>query len=146
VTETNEIVTVLTEEDGWDFLRRHEFGRLAYRVGNATDIAPVNYVVDGSRVVFLTSQGSKLAGVAITQDVAFEVDHIEQDHATSVVAHGLARHLRGAEAERAAKLPIRAWVPTEKHEYVAIEITRLAARRFVLRREVMATDSTASLD
>ena len=145
MTETNEIVTVLTEEDGWDFLRRHEFGRLAYRVGNSTDIAPVNYVVDGSRIVFLTSQGSKLAGVAITQDVAFEVDDIGQDQATSVVAHGLARHLGGAEAEHAAQLPIRAWVPTEKHEYVGIEVTRIAARRFVLRRESPTPDGAASL-
>ncbi|WP_372595527.1 pyridoxamine 5'-phosphate oxidase family protein, partial [Actinotalea sp.] len=95
MTEPNEIVAVLDEEEGWEFLRSHEFGRLAYRVGNATDIAPVNYVVDGHRLVFLTSQGSKLAGVAITQDVAFEVDHIGTDEATSVVAHGLARHLTG---------------------------------------------------
>ncbi|WP_372595670.1 pyridoxamine 5'-phosphate oxidase family protein, partial [Actinotalea sp.] len=92
------------------------------------------------RLVFLTSQGSKLAGVAITQDVAFEVDHIGTDEATSVVAHGLARHLTGAEAERAAALPIHAWVPTEKHEYVAIEVNRLSARHFTLRRNGATED------
>ena len=134
MTESNEIVAVLSEEEGWEFLRRHEFGRLAYRVGNTTDIAPVNYVVDGRRIVFLTTQGSKLAGVAITQDVAFEVDDIATEQATSVVAHGLARHLEGAEAEHAATLPIHAWVPTEKHEFVAIEVSRLDARHFALRR------------
>ncbi len=134
MTETNEIVTVLTDEDGWDFLRRHEFGRLAYRVGNATDIAPVNYAVDGHRLVFLTAQGSKLAGITITQDVAFEVDEIEPDRAWSVVVHGIARRLEGTEADHASTLPINAWVPTEKSEYVSIEVTRLSARRFVLRR------------
>ena len=134
MTETNEIVTVLTDEDGWDFLRRHEFGRLAYRVGNAMDIAPVNYVLDGHRVVFVTSQGSKLAGISITQDVAFEVDEIGAGSATSVVAYGLARGLTGVEADKASLLPLHAWVPTEKHEYVAIEVARLAARRFVLQR------------
>lgn len=134
MSETNEIVTVLSEEDGWDFLRRNEFGRLAYRVGNATDIAPLNYAVDGHRIVFLTTQGSKLAGISITQAVAFEVDEIDTDRATSAVVHGLARRLEGAEADQAATLPIHAWVPTEKHEYVAVEITRLDARSFVLRR------------
>ena len=134
MTETNEIVTILTAEDGWDFLRRHEFGRLAYRVGNATDIAPVNYVVDGHRLVFLTSQGSKLAAVAITQDISFEVDEIGTDRATSVVAHGRARRLDGAEADDAARLPSHAWVPTEKTEVVVIEVTTLSARRFVIRR------------
>ncbi len=133
MTETNEIVTVLTDEDGWDFLRCHEFGRLAYRVGNLTDIAPLNYAVDGHHLVFLTSQGSKLAGLAITQEVAFEVDEIEADRAMSVVAHGLARRLEGADYELAAELPLHAWVPTDKHEYVSIDVTRLAARRFVLR-------------
>ena len=134
MAESNEIMTVLTEDEGWDFLRRQGFGRLAYRVANSTDIAPVNYVVSGRRIVFLTAEGSKLAGVTINQDVAFEVDEVGEDRGTSVVAHGLARHLHGAEAEAAAALPLHPWVPTEKHEYVAIEITHLDARRFVLRR------------
>ncbi len=145
MTETNEIVTVLPEEDGWEFLRRHEFGRLAYRVGNATDIAPLNYAVDGRRIVFLTTQGSKLAGISITQDVAFEVDEIADDNATSVVVHGLARRLDGSEADKAASLPLHAWVPTEKHEYVAVEVIRLDARRFQLRRPGSTTAGTADL-
>src|SRR4051794_10679363 len=78
-------VHVLHPEESWGFLRTHEFGRLAFHLVSEVHIAPINYALDGERIVFLTAEGSKLFGVTANPDVAFEVDEIVGERATSVI-------------------------------------------------------------
>ena len=80
----------LSDEQCWEFLGNHEFGRLAFHLAGEVHIAPVNYVADNGRLIFRTAEGNKLLGVTMNQDVAFEVDQFTDDAATSVVLRGVA--------------------------------------------------------
>jgi len=132
--DNHDIVTELPELDCWELLRQQEFGRLAFHLVNEVHIVPINYVVSGGRLVFRTAEGSKLLGITMNQDVAFEIDQYDEEHATSVVVRGTAQELEGDEADRAEQLPLRPWVPTAKFSIVAIEPTEITGRRFRLDR------------
>jgi nitroimidazol reductase NimA-like FMN-containing flavoprotein (pyridoxamine 5'-phosphate oxidase superfamily) len=131
---TTQDVATLPDEEAWEFLRGRELGRLAYHLVGEVHIVPVNYVVSGGRVVFRTTAGSKLLGVVMNEDVAFEVDEVGDDRATSVVLRGTAELLRGAEADAADALPLRPWVLTDKDQLVAVEVREISGRRFRLDR------------
>jgi nitroimidazol reductase NimA-like FMN-containing flavoprotein (pyridoxamine 5'-phosphate oxidase superfamily) len=108
-------------------------GRLAYHLVGEVHIVPLNYAVDGGRLVFRTAPGSKLLGVVMNEDVAFEVDEFDRDHATSVIVRGRAEFLTDGEADAVRDLP-RSWVPTDKDAVVAIEVTGISGRTFRLDR------------
>jgi nitroimidazol reductase NimA-like FMN-containing flavoprotein (pyridoxamine 5'-phosphate oxidase superfamily) len=131
---TQDAVVALPEEDAWEFLRTHQLGRLAFHLLGEVHIAPVNYAVTDGRVVFRTAPGSKLLGVVMNDDVAFEVDEVGQDSATSVVARGTARLLRDGEADDVERVGLHSWVPTDKDEVVAVEIREISGRTFRLDR------------
>jgi nitroimidazol reductase NimA-like FMN-containing flavoprotein (pyridoxamine 5'-phosphate oxidase superfamily) len=120
--------------ESWGFLREREFGRLAYHLLGEVHIVPINYAVDGERLVFLTAEGSKLFGVTANPDVAFEVDEVVGDQATSVVCRGRAQVLEGQAAYVAERLPVRPWVDTPKSIVVAIDVDEVSGRRFELTR------------
>jgi len=129
---TNEAaVSRLDEEACWNLLARRELGRLAVWVDGKPDIFPVNYVIDGPRVLFRTAPGSKLAGLSENPDVAFEVDEYDDTHAASVVVKGVATRLETlADIEAADALPLTPWIPTLKYRWVRISPTSITGRRF----------------
>ena len=136
----DEATTRMSTAECWDFLRRHELGRLAFHLGDQVHIVPVNYAVDhrasagtGS-LLFRTAEGSKLLGVVLNPDAAFEVDELVGDSATSVIVRGRARRLEEDEAHRAEQLPLRSWVATPKWDVVEIEVTEISGRHFELSR------------
>jgi uncharacterized protein len=106
-------VTEMGTEECWEFLRRHEFGRLAHHLADEVHIAPVNYAVDHDpasdrrSLLFRTAEGSKLLGVVMNPDVAFEVDEVVGEQATSVIVRGRARRLEEDEEHRAENVPLR---------------------------------------
>ena len=132
----DEVIHPLTEDECWTLLGQQELGRLAFHLGDEVDIRPINYVVDAPRrrLIFRTAEGDKLLGVVMDSDVAFEIDEITGDHASSVVVHGNARRLEGREADVVEQLPLRPWVPTEKWHVVAIEPRSVTGRTFDLSR------------
>jgi len=136
----DEPITRLGTEECWEFLRTHEFGRLAHHLADEVHIAPVNYAVDhdpatGRRsLLFRTAEGSKLLGVVMNPDVAFEVDEIVGEIATSIVLRGRARRLEEDEEHRADNLPLRPWVGSDKPSVVEIVPTAVTGRRFPLSR------------
>jgi uncharacterized protein len=138
--DVDEPITRLGTEECWEFLRRHEFGRLAHHLADEVHIAPVNYAVDhdpatGHRsLLFRTAEGSKLLGVVMNPDVAFEVDEIVGESATSIVLRGRARRLEEDEEHRAENLPLRPWVASAKWNVVEVDVTEVSGRRFELSR------------
>jgi uncharacterized protein len=130
----NNAVHVLHPEECWEFLRGHEFGRLGFHLADEVHIVPINYAVDDNRLLFLTAEGSKLLGVTMNSDVAFEVDEIIDEHATSVLVRGRARQLVGSAAWVADRLPLRPWVDTPKYIVVEITADEINGRRFDLHR------------
>lgn len=108
-----------------------EFGRIAFRAGDMLEVFPINYHAVGDEITFRTAPGTKLAGVLLADDVAFEIDHIGVKEAWSVIAHGKARRLESSsEIEAAAQLPIHPLIPTVKREFVRIDLSRISGRRF----------------
>ena len=124
-----EVVTELPELDCWELLREQEFGRLAFHLANEVHIVPINYLVDGQNLVFRTAEGSKLLGVTMNQDVAFEVDRYDEKRAVSVVVRGKARELEGAEADRAEQLPSTPGCPTTSSAWSSSSRPRSPAGR-----------------
>lgn len=124
----------LHPEESWEFLRSHEFGRIAFHLLDEVHIVPINYVVDDERLLFRTSEGSKLLGLKMNADVAFEADAIENEIATSVVVRGEAHELRGDAARMVEQLPLRPWVDTPKMRIIGIRVTEITGRRFDLSR------------
>lgn len=126
-------IAPMSEDEAWEALRQHEFGRLAFHLLDEVHIVPINYAVDASnRIVFRTAEGSKLLAVSMNSDVAFEIDQYDDDNALSVIARGRAGTLEGSAAYVADDLPLRPWVPTEKYNVVAIAVTEISGRRFRL--------------
>jgi len=90
-------------------LGRANVGRLAVVLGaGQPDLFPVNYVLDGDRIVFRSLEGTKLSHASLDR-VAFEVDEVipGSDSAWSVVVKGVAREITDAldpESERERSL------------------------------------------
>ncbi|MEI2732032.1 MAG: pyridoxamine 5'-phosphate oxidase family protein [Dermatophilaceae bacterium] len=125
----------LNAEQCWSLLKRQEVGRLAYHEGTRVQIVPINYAVDGQRVVFRTTKGSKLTNLLVNPDVALEVDEVEGSTASSVVVRGKAREVGHKEALMADQLRLRPWVrdATTGH-VVTIDVVELSGRSFELSR------------
>lgn len=124
-------VWALSEDECWNLLARGEIGRLALAVQSEPDIFPVNYVVDGPRVLFRTAPGSKLAELSVNPRVAFEVDEFDGTFAASVVLKGVAERLElQREIDVADALPLTPWIPTLKYRWVRIAPTSITGRRF----------------
>ncbi|MFZ2502543.1 MAG: pyridoxamine 5'-phosphate oxidase family protein [Nocardioides sp.] len=123
-------------DDGacWELLRGHEFGRLAFHLADEVHITPVNYAVEGDTLLFRTAEGSKLLGVAMNPDIAFEIDEYGDDSARSVIVRGRARILEEDEEHRSENVPLRPWVPTLKYNVVEISPTQITGRAFRLAR------------
>jgi nitroimidazol reductase NimA-like FMN-containing flavoprotein (pyridoxamine 5'-phosphate oxidase superfamily) len=132
--ENDEPVRELTLEECWEFLASQELGRLAYRLLDEMHLVPVNFVVDGRTLLFRTDAGSKLFGVELGAEVAFEADEIEGETARSVVVRGHARRLEEAEEHRADQLPLHTWVDTPKYYVVEVTPEEVSGRRFALHR------------
>jgi uncharacterized protein len=125
---------VLTEDQCWALLRTQELGRLAFHLGNEVHLAPINYAVDGETLLFRTAEGSKLLGVEMNPDVAFEIDEVDEQQARSVILRGVARHLGEDEEHRVENLPLRPWVSGLRYDVVEIRPTEISGRSFELDR------------
>ena len=129
-------VTVLADDESWARLRSHSVGRVVTRVGDVIDIFPINYVVDGQSLVLRTAEGTKLAEMVISSEVLFEVDHVDDRVAWSVVVRGSARRLETeADIAAAERLTLQPLVPTVKRNFVRIAATSISGREFVLGPE-----------
>lgn len=128
-------VTNLTEDTCWEMLHGQEFGRLAFHLADEVHLVPINYAVDDERrIVFRTAEGSKLLGLTMNADVAFEIDEYTEDEARSVVIRGRARQLEPREEVETEQLPLRPWVNTAKFNTIAIEVDEITGRQFSLTR------------
>ena len=80
----------LDEDESRRLLAEHHLGRLAIPDFGGPVIFPVNYVLDQDLVIFRTDPGSKLDAATEREQVAFEVDAVDEATRTgwSVVVRG----------------------------------------------------------
>lgn len=117
----------------WSLLRTGDVGRLAVSIADHPDIFPVNYVVDGTSIVFRTAAGTKLAGAVLGRSVAFEIDGYDPaaGEAWSVVVKGRAREIEHMiEYFAAEELPLFPWHASPKPDFVRIDGEIVTGRRF----------------
>lgn len=141
------LVWALNEEECRNLLARGELGRLAVVADGKPDIFPVNYVVDGRRILFRTAPGTKLDIISSSPDVAFEVDEFDDTSAASVVVKGVARHLDlPRDIDTAENLALTPWIPTSKYRWVSISSTSITGRRFERAPESARYSASTSAD
>lgn len=103
-------------------------GRLAIAHGDGPPhVVPVNFLWDGTAVVFRSDGGTKLRGVRGAQ-VTFEVDEIDRVSRTgwSVVFKGPAYEASHWEVEH---LFLPSWVPGDKTHWIRLVPTSVTGRR-----------------
>lgn len=129
-------VQTLSHDECREHLRSHEFGRLAYRLTDEVHIVPVNYASDGDRILLRTMEGSKLLGVVMHGEAAFEIDEVDDTSGTawSVIGRGRARVLDRTAALEADNLRLRPWLGGERHVVVEIALSEISGRQFQLFR------------
>ena len=117
----------------WALLRRAHIGRLAVAVAGHPDIFPINYQVDHATIVFRTAEGTKLAAIAASSEVAFEIDGWDEleAQAWSVVIKGQAREIKDIyDVLDTMALPLFPWQGGPKHRFVRIVPDDISGRRF----------------
>ena len=107
-------------------------GRIAL-AGDPPVVRPVNFVVDGDRIVIRTGPGSLWHAAEQRTSAAFEVDGVRNvDHrGWSVVASGRLSIIEPD--DRVLRLPLRAWAPRTRDRFVAIVVDALSGRRLTGR-------------
>ena len=132
--------TWMDEAACWEHLRGQDLGRLGYHLVDEVHIVPINYVVDRRRLIFRTMPGSKLLGIVMDSDVAFEVDGQDGDVAWSVLARGTGRILEGEEMREAEQLPLRPWTSGAKFTLVAIDVQSVTGRRLEMSNRAVPAE------
>jgi len=107
-------------------------GRLGYSTTNGPRIVPMNYAVAGSRLLFRTTPDTEAGRCANRQQVAFEVDQInESRHAGwSVLVTGEASQitLRQLELLNIVQTP-DPWAEGERALFLQVPLTTITGRR-----------------
>jgi uncharacterized protein len=115
-----------------DLLARRPFGRLVFTHRALPDVLPVNYRLDGDRLLLRLSSGSTAAKATCDAVVAFEVDDIDEASRTgsSVTVVGHAHEITApGELARARSLGLEAWAGDERDHFVAITVEKVSGRR-----------------
>jgi nitroimidazol reductase NimA-like FMN-containing flavoprotein (pyridoxamine 5'-phosphate oxidase superfamily) len=123
---------VLSPDECIALLASVPIGRIVYTDRALPAVQPVNFHLDGERIVIRTSSGSTLAVAATNAVVAFETD--EYDARTgrgwSVTAVGRARTVDDpAETAALARLPLTPWAPGRQDHYIVVDLKQLSGRR-----------------
>jgi nitroimidazol reductase NimA-like FMN-containing flavoprotein (pyridoxamine 5'-phosphate oxidase superfamily) len=134
VTDIDQPVEELSQDECWSLLADGEFGRHAYRLVDVVHLVPINYLVDSGALLFRTGSGNKLLAAALHSDVAFEIDWHDDLAAWSVVVRGELHRLQEDEEHRVDGLAHQPWILTPTPDVVELRPTVVTGRRFRLRR------------
>jgi hypothetical protein len=134
---------VLGEQECRALLERSAIGRVAVTCGALPAIFPVNYVVHGGDIVFMTGEGTKLRAASRNAVVAFEIDGWDPYSRSgwSVLVIGLARELEGPLLAEAQNLPLEPWAHGSRNHYVRLGAEMVSGRR-LKRRGVQPDKAT----
>ena len=131
------VIEELSAEECWTLLAKDGIGRLATAVidratGNpAPDIFPINFHVFEQRILFRTAPGTKLIDLTTQPAVAFQTDGHHGNAHWSIVARGAARRMMfDSDIQESGILDLQSTVPTEKWNYVRIDVETITGIRF----------------
>jgi nitroimidazol reductase NimA-like FMN-containing flavoprotein (pyridoxamine 5'-phosphate oxidase superfamily) len=110
-------------------------GRVGVSSGALPRVLPVNFRLDGDRILIRTGRGTKLDAATVNAVVAFEVDDIDPDDQTgwSVLVTGVAREVTDpAELAAVRAAPLARWAPRGADDRVMAISTELVDGRRIL--------------
>jgi len=129
------------DRNGLEVLDRHEclrllalatLGRIGFTSGALPTVLPINFHLDGERILVRTGRGSKVDAALQNAVVAFEVDDFDPIYHSgwSVTLTGVATEVSDpAELDAAREKPIARWAPAGDEALVAISTELLSGRR-----------------
>jgi nitroimidazol reductase NimA-like FMN-containing flavoprotein (pyridoxamine 5'-phosphate oxidase superfamily) len=138
---------VLGRDECFTLLRSAAVGRIGLSMSALPVVLPVNFAVDGDRIVLRTAAGSKLDAALGGAVVAFEADHIDAESgaAWSVLVRGSSAVLTDPAAiESLADLDLTSWVADRSDQWVTITTDLVSGRR-TRRRAVDSTGARAAV-
>jgi nitroimidazol reductase NimA-like FMN-containing flavoprotein (pyridoxamine 5'-phosphate oxidase superfamily) len=120
---------VLDRADCIRLLRTVSLGRLGVTVGALPTILPINFRIDGDRILFRTGVGTKLDAATRGAVVAFEADDFDPMYHSgwSVVVTGVAREISDPD-DRAMDTTPR-WAPGQDERLVEVSMDEMSGRR-----------------
>ncbi len=110
-------------------------GRIGFTSGGLPTMLPVNFHLDGDRIVVRTGRGSKLNAALQHAVVAFEVDDFDPMYHSgwSVVVTGLVSEASDpTDLAAVQRKPIARWAPTGEEAVVAISTEIVTGRRITV--------------
>ncbi len=123
---------VLDHQECLRLLSQATVGRIAWTMGALPRVLPVNFSLDGDRILVRTGRGSKLDAAARDAMVAFEVDDFDPLYHSgwSVVVTGAAYEPSDpGDLERARRAPVPRWAPLGDETIIAIPTEQMSGRR-----------------
>jgi nitroimidazol reductase NimA-like FMN-containing flavoprotein (pyridoxamine 5'-phosphate oxidase superfamily) len=120
---------ILGEQECRRLLATGVLGRIGITSGALPVILPINYRVDGDRILFRTSPGTKLDAATHNAVVAFEVDQVDPVYHSgwSVLVTGIAADVSESAADEVTTTP--RWAAGPDGRLVAITIDQISGRR-----------------
>lgn len=131
------VIQDLTEEQCLELIAPGGIGRICYNSRFGPAVLPVNYALQDGAVVFRTAEHGALdedlrTGIANADyRVAFEIDSLDPGtrQGWSVLIHGPAHHVTGAEQDAVRATGIESWAPGERELFLRIVPSRITGRR-----------------
>jgi len=123
---------VLGREECFTLLRSVPVGRIGLSMSALPVVLPVNFAVDGDRIVVRTAAGSKLDAALTGAVVAFEADHfdVSSGAAWSVLVRGSSAVLTDpADIGSLSDLARNSWVADRSDQWVMITTDLVSGRR-----------------
>lgn len=126
---------VLTGEECRTLLAATRLGRVAFRVEDAVEVFPVNYVFHGEAIVLRTAADSLLAAYVPDRRVAFEIDHGDPMFHTgwSVLVQGVGETIDLAAEPEIEHVGVRSWRSGRGDRWLRIRLDEVSGRRIVHR-------------
>jgi nitroimidazol reductase NimA-like FMN-containing flavoprotein (pyridoxamine 5'-phosphate oxidase superfamily) len=141
------VTAVEVDRNGLEVLDRDEclrllatatLGRVGVSAGALPSVLPVNFRLDGDRILFSTRAGTKLDAATDDAVVAFEVDETDSHTRSgwSVVVTGVARALTDVALAEVQRMALTRWAPGGGDRIVAISTDLVSGRRIVPQPQV----------
>jgi len=123
----------MPEDECRDLLRGGKIGRVSVTYDALPVIAPVNYVLDGSSIIFRTRRDGMLASACDETVIAFEIDELAADGSSgwSVNVVGVASLLGPGEHVRALSLGLVSAAGDDRDQFVRLRMGLVSGRRIM---------------